>query len=310
MAAAGHATDMQELAGAALLDQQTAQAVAAAIRAQGQQGMHAVQQVLQQQALCGLSPGQIKVVAAAMITQALWFAPEQQQHDSTAATAAAGSAAAPVALGVCASSNLSHQATPPAAAAAAEGCGGGAAAAAEAAAAADAAGDAEGAGGAAAGDDQFVAPKRKSVSLSNRTGKRRRPTSIAAPGPKQPGDAGGGAGGGGGDSTDVLAEPSPLQQLPPHTPAAPATGSGGTPGGMVTPAGTTPITADAVLSLLWAGTSTAPEMLAKLGGSTPQAAQQLQQVLEGLLSDGDQVCSTPPISRVDVTDSAVRFVAF
>lgn len=67
-----------------------------------------------------------------------------------------------------------------------------------------------------------------------------------------------------------------------------------------------------MLQLLWQSTHTAPELLQKLGANTPQQAQQLQQVLEGLVEAGDQVCTTPCCSngRVDVKNADIRFIAF
>jgi hypothetical protein len=65
-----------------------------------------------------------------------------------------------------------------------------------------------------------------------------------------------------------------------------------------------------VLQLLWQSTCTGPELLQKLGASTPQQAQQLQQVLEGLVEAGDQVLTTPQCSRVDVRDTSMRFFTF
>lgn len=70
------------------------------------------------------------------------------------------------------------------------------------------------------------------------------------------------------------------------------------------------ITQQAVLQLLWTATCTAPQLLERLGATTPQQAQQLQQVLEALVEAGDQVCTTPECSRIDVRDASIRFIAF
>lgn len=62
--------------------------------------------------------------------------------------------------------------------------------------------------------------------------------------------------------------------------------------------------------MLWQGRSSGPELMHKLGATTPQQAQQLQQVLEGLVQAGDQVLTTPACSKVDVRNAGIRFIAF
>jgi hypothetical protein len=84
----------------------------------------------------------------------------------------------------------------------------------------------------------------------------------------------------------------------------------GTPATAAAATGPGCITEQAVLQVLWQGRSSGPELIQKLGATTPQQTQQLQQVLEGLVASGEQVLATPACSKVDVRNADIRFIAF
>lgn len=81
---------------------------------------------------------------------------------------------------------------------------------------------------------------------------------------------------------------------------------------VVTPASAIMISQETVLRLLWSGGCTAVQMKAKLGVTGSLQEQQLQQILQRLLEEGDQVCTTPATARaaVDLNDDCVKFIAF
>jgi hypothetical protein len=325
---------MQQLAATAQLSEPAARSIAAAISSHGQAGIGAVKQGLD----AHVGFGQIKVVAALMALRELWFAAndepqqlqqqqgagsdeaaaevgewhvkQQQQHDASGSLHPAALTDA---------SNLPLP-TPPAAAAAADAT----AAVCAGTAAAAAAGDqqmAEAPAAAAAGEEpgsvaidacsddgeeqpawRTVKRARPAFNISNKTGKRRRPT-IAPP----PAAAAAAAAG---------QQQAPLQQQkqqevrqqragmvsPAPTAAAAAA--------LTTPAGAALITQQAVLQLLWDGAATGKQLLRKLGARGSEQEQQLQQVLQELVEDGEQVLVTPEGAKVDINDECVRFIAF
>lgn len=100
----------------------------------------------------------------------------------------------------------------------------------------------------------------------------------------------------------------PQAVTPAATPGSVFTTAAAVAAAAATPAGC--ITEQAVLQVLWQGRSSGPELMQKLGTTTPQQAQQLQQVLEGLVASGEQVLTTPACSKVDVRNADIRFIAF
>jgi hypothetical protein len=338
MAAAGYPSDMQQLAAAAQLTEPTARSIAAAISSQGQAGIGAVKQALDPH----VGFGQIKVVAALIVLKDLWFAGKDEQQHAAAAEAVATEApgqgqqqdaaasAQPAALTD--ASNLPLPATAAAAAgsAAAAACAGLTAAAAAqimeqpimeatAAAADGAAADLGNAGDGCSddADDQpawrTVKRARPAFNISNKTGKRRRPT-IAPPAPAA-------AAGQQQQQEQQQQQPPPPQQQQQQQVhmVSPAPAAAGKPistaaaaaaAGLTTPAGAALITQQTVLQLLWDGTATGKQLLRKLGVSGREQEQQLQQVLQELVEEGEQVLVTPEGSKVDVNDECVRFIAF
>jgi hypothetical protein len=333
MAAAGYPSDMQQLAAAAQLSEAAARSIAAAIRSQGQAGIGAVKQGLD----AHVGFGQIKVVAALMALGELWFAAaddgqqeQQQQHqgvgpDKTADEVGewhvkqqqqqqqdANGSIQPAAL-----TDASNLPLPTPAAAGeptAVVCAGMAAAAAGDQQMADAPAEAEAAEPITVsvdacsddGDEQpawrTVKRARPAFNISNKTGKRRRPT-IAPPAAQQ----------------QALPQqqqvPTQLQQAGMVSPAPTAAGSAAdkaaaAAAALTTPAGAALITQQAVLQLLWDGTATGKQLLRKLGLSGSEQEQQLQQVLQELVEDGEQVLVTPEGAKVDINDDCVRFIAF
>jgi hypothetical protein len=322
---------MQQLAAAAQLSEPAARSIAAAISSHGQAGIGAVKQ--------GLDPhvgfGQIKVVAALMALRELWFAvdeeQQQQQHAGPAGVPASsgdsqdkqqppqqeGGAGSlhPVAL-----TDASNLPLPTPAAAAATGdlipavCAGMAAAGdqqmAEAPAEGAAAGQEPGTVGVDAcsddGDEQpswrTVKRARPAFNISNKTGKRRRPTiappaaAVAAPAGQQ-------------EEQLQQQQASKQQQAGMVSPAPTAAAAAAA---LTTPAGAALITQQAVLQLLWDGTATGKQLLRKLGVSVSgsEQEQQLQQVLQALVEEGEQVLVTPEGAKVDINDECVRFIAF
>lgn len=366
MAAAGYPTDMQQLAAAAQLQESSARAIAAAIHSQGHVGIHAVKQLLD----AHVEYGQIKVVAALIALQEMWFAEcqapaaaaadedaaakvtrQEPEHFQAAACAdQAGQqeqkqsggkdltgAAAPVAakqqqqqqLQPCSSSvapaltNASNLPLPTPAATAPSSTldaalvddgrqhpvGDGASAAAgsgEAAAPAPATGAA-------------VKRARQAFCLSNKTGKRRKPTSIAPP--KQAAaaaplpQAAAAVVKAAGDTGIGEQQQQQQQQLAPANgmeSPAPVAATGVTPGSCLqqTPAGAAVITQRAVLQVLWNGAATAPQLLKQLGVTGLEQERQLQRVLQALVESGEQVCTTPEGKEVNLHDPCVRYIAF
>jgi hypothetical protein len=341
MAAAGYPSDMQQLAAAAQLTEPAARSIAAAISSQGQAGIGAVKQALDPH----VGFGQIKVVAALMALKELWFADgdDQLQADAAGIGAAAEGAQGQgkhqhqqqeendaVSRHPAALTDASHLPLPAAAAATVSGaaavaCASNAATAAAAdvsmaeapaaaappPAAAAAAEDAGNAGDTCSDDAdeqpawRTVKRARPAFNISNKTGKRRRPT-IAPPAPaaatgqqqqqqQQQQET---------QPQAVMVSPAPATADKPTSTAAAAAAA------LTTPAGAACITQQAVLQLLWDGTATGKQLLRKLGVSGQQQEQQLQQVLQQLVEEGEQVLVTPEGSKVDVNDECVRFIAF
>jgi hypothetical protein len=332
MAAAGYPSDMQQLAAAAQLSEAAARSIAAVINSHGQAGIGAVKQGLD----AHVGFGQIKVVAALMALGEMWFAAaddrhqqqqqgvgprktvdevgewhvkqQQQQQDANGSIqpaaltdasnlplptpAAASDPTAAVCAGMAAAAAAEDQqmADAPAAAEAAE----------LGTVSVDACSD--------DGDEQpawrTVKRARPAFNISNKTGKRRRPT-IAPPAAQQ-------------QAPPPLQQqqqlPIQLQQAGMVSPAPTAAGSAAdkaaAAAALTTPAGAALITQQAVLQLLWDGTATGKQLLRKLGLSGSEQEQQLQQVLQELVEDGEQVLVTPEGAKVDINDECVRFIAF